>query len=185
MGRSLGLISEEIAFAIPVLKIGVSDWQSKKDKLLSCVDWTDESCFHDHHFTDFWKNTDINSHPYIKEFCHILHNEISQIASSLHRNVNVRELWAQRYIENQSMAPHNHGALGFSAILYAEYDASVHSGTMFYSPFGSFDLGQTEVFEPTVEEGDIIVFPSMLMHSTMPFNSAKQRTIFSFNLTVL
>lgn len=179
------MIKEDFAFAIPILKLKVSDWENKKPKLLDAVNWENEHCYTQHYFSDFFANMECEEHPYLLLFDFLLNDEINKVEKHIGRGLQITELWAQRYAETQAMPTHNHGAHGFSAIVYAEYDEEVHTPTVFYSPFGNFLDGQITVYEPEVTEGDMVVFPSMLLHSSMPFIANKNRTIFSFNMRLL
>ena len=179
------MIQEDFAFVIPVIKLRVKDWDDKKQRILNLVDWDDPECLSQHYFSDFCKNMSLGKHPYLEPFDFFISDELDKVAQHLGRDVKITELWAQRYKESQAMPTHNHGAHGFSAILYAEYDKEEHTPTVFYSPFGNFVDGQITVYEPEVEEGDLIVFPSMLLHSSMPFISSHNRSIFSFNMSLI
>ena len=176
------MIKEENAFAIPIVKIRVKNWSEKKSQILDLVDWNDQECVFPHYYTDFFKNMQSETHPYMSTFDDILTPEINAFVQRVGRGVSVTELWAQRYCKSQSMPTHNHGSHGFSAVLYVEYDPEVHTPTVFYSPFGNFYDGQVTVYEPDVSEGDMVIFPSMLLHSSMPCEAKKNRTIFSFNM---
>ena len=81
-------------------------------------------------------------------------------------------------------AVHNHGPGGFSSVCFIEYDKHNHKPTTFISSFGNYITGELERYQPDVEEGDIIFFPSNLLHYA-PTNLSKiTRTIISFNLDI-
>ncbi len=167
------------AFSIPVITVQVSEWATKKPQLLALVDWDDESCKKTDQFTDYYRHGD--RPPYLNDFFDTLRHEVEIVAQIVRASLSVTSLWAQRYTRSQYMGPHNHGAVGYSAVLYAEYDPDAHTGTQFISPFNNFTNGQSMTYTPKVKEGDLIVFPSALLHSALPNESKKQRTIFSFN----
>ncbi len=50
------------------------------------------------------------------------------------------------------------------------------------SPFTEFSSGDHMDFTPDVKEGDIIFFPSQLLHYANPNTSDKERVIVSFNM---
>ena len=76
---------------------------------------------------------------------------------------------------------HNHGALGYSAIFYAQLEDD-HSPTSFFSPFLDFIEGNVIEYVPEVNEGDIIFFPSCLTHQCRVVQSSTERIVFSFNI---
>ena len=176
------MIEQDLAFAIPIMKISISDWSTKKNQFFEMVDWEDSECRYECYYTDFYKNLDTAEHPYRNKFCLALSEELKIIQNHIQHDVFMDEVWAQQYDKNHFMPPHNHGAIGLSAILYADFDDSVHPPTSFYSPFGNFTSGQIDVYEPKVKEGDLIIFPSMLIHAAVPFTKKTKRTIFAFNL---
>ena len=79
------------------------------------------------------------------------------------------------------MGPHTHGVIGWSGVLYVEFDKYEHSPTEFQGPLHDVNNGQQLEYKPEVEEGDIIIFPSCLTHWVSPNQSKKRRTIMSFN----
>ena len=168
-------ITENHPFYVPFYTIKINNWLDKKIKLLNLVDWSDKSCLTNEHFTDYHKYKKGNA-PYFSAFFDIIKDDLKGF-----NNLEVRTLWAQRYNEQQHMNVHTHGVLGFSAVLYAEFDKKEHKATTFYAPFPNFIDGTCMNYTPQVEEGDLLMFPSALMHAATPNISTKQRTIFSFN----
>ena len=55
-------------------------------------------------------------------------------------------------------------------------------GTRFICPFNDSVDGSNIDYVPKVKEGDIIFFPSFLMHQSTPTIDDTERIIFSFNL---
>lgn len=90
--------------------------------------------------------------------------------------------WFQKQEENMHHIVHNHGSIGFSSVCYIEYNREKHSPTVFLSPHGEFTSGNTTYFQPEIEEGDIVFFPSFLNHFAPLNTSEGDRIIFSFNL---
>ena len=58
-----------------------------------------------------------------------------------------------------------------------------HQPTIFISPFND-PLGNLIEYAPDVDEGDIIIFPSMLTHYVLPNKSSDIRIILSFNVNI-
>ena len=164
-------------FWVPFWKIKVNGWLSKKYKLLSLVDWNNTECKRDSHFTDYFLETS-----YAKSFADLIIEELTSFSTDLQRTINIKEVWAQRYTGSHYMSPHTHGNHGFSGILYTEFNPEVHKPTSFYGPFKGFTDGMDLEHTPEVEEGDMIIFPSSIVHYVEPSDNEEQRTIFSWNM---
>ena len=91
------------------------------------------------------------------------------------------DIWFQKYYENQFHSPHNHGAIGYSSVLYINFDKRIHKATRFLPPFNDPDGNHIE-FAPDVDEGSFIFFPSYLYHYTLPNKSDTIRIIMSMNI---
>ena len=95
----------------------------------------------------------------------------------------VSRVWTQRYSKGDYHPPHDHGPEGFACVFYAQLDPEVHLPTEFIQPWiphtGNRDMESPD----NVVEGDLVIFPSNLMHMAPPHMSDKYRTIISFNLT--
>ena len=77
---------------------------------------------------------------------------------------------------------HNHGATGFSAVMYIEYDEEEHTPTQFVSPFDNV-IGWVDIYSPRdIRSGSVIFFPSFVHHYTLPCDSDKERLILSWNM---
>lgn len=168
-------------FRVPIYTIKCSDWETKKQKLLGLVDFEDPECMLKEQYSDYHKYKDHS--PYKEQFIEIIKDELIAFSKTVQTDILVRALWCQRYAKSEFMGVHNHGALGYSAVLYAEFTGG-HSATQFYAPFNNFIKGSLIDYVPEVEEGDLIVFPSALAHSATPNKSSDYRTIFSFNMTL-
>ena len=64
-----------------------------------------------------------------------------------------------------SHSVYNHGQLGYSAACYVTYNPEKHTPTQFIAPFCHPINGDILQYEPPdIEEGDLIFFPSYLLH---------------------
>lgn len=161
-----------IAFSVPIFKYNVQNWNVKKIKLLELFD----------SFQHKVVGNVITSPLDIKT--NILSKEIELFEKDVGFNLISSEVWFQKYESNMNHAVHNHGPTGFSSVCFIEYDKHNHNPTTFISPFGNYITGELERYQPDVEEGDIIFFPSNLLHYA-PTNLSKiTRTIISFNLDI-
>ena len=91
------------------------------------------------------------------------------------------EIWFQKYYENQFHTPHTHGTIGYSSVLYINFDKRIHKGTRFLAPFNNPEGNEIE-FAPDVDEGSFIFFPSYLNHYALPNKSDAIRIIMSMNI---
>jgi hypothetical protein len=161
-----------IAFSIPIFKYKVQNWSTKKKQLL-----------------DLFNNLDhrvvvnvITSPIDIKT--NILMEEVKLFEKDIGFNLTSTQVWFQKYENNMDHTVHNHGPMGFSSVCFIEYSKIFHKPTTFVSPFGNYITGELERYEPDVEEGDIIFFPSNLLHYAPTNLSKLTRTIMSFNLII-
>ena len=111
--------------------------------------------------------------PYLKQF----------LKRADYKFTEVSRVWTQRYSKGDYHAPHDHGPEGFACVFYAQLDPEIHLPTEFIQPWiphtGNRDMESPD----NVVEGDLVIFPSNLMHMAPPHMSDKYRTIISFNLT--
>ena len=164
-------------FNIKSYQYKLNNWDNKKQKLNEIIEKID--FYQDKNsnlLTDYGSNNN-----YEADVIQILKEDIIKffIEANLY-NPFVSSLWFQQYNNEQCHLTHNHGALGYSSVLYINYDAKHHTATRFLSPFYSV-TGETITYVPEVEEGTLLVFPSMINHYTLPNQSQKTRTILSIN----
>lgn len=99
-------------------------------------------------------------------------------------SMNIKEMWFQSTTNAQHHEAHIHGARGgvrLSFVWYIEFDPTVHRSTTFYCPFRDPMTGKLIKSDIPVDEGDLIVFPSSIVHEQLPSYSSVRRTIISFN----
>ncbi len=159
-----------IAFSVPIFKYKVKNWEIKKKKLLDLFN----NLHHKVVGNVITSPIDIKTN--------ILLEEIKVFENEIQLNFYSTEVWFQKYEHNMNHAVHTHGPMGFSSVCFIEYDKNLHKPTTFISPFANYITGELERYEPDVEEGDVIFFPSNLLHYAPVNLSDKIRTIMSFNL---
>ena len=170
-------------FATPVLRISCARWDEKKPTLLSLVDWDDPDYRNATHISDYHHNMQSGC-SYTQSFCNLMYEELDAVLSHFHiEELQIGNLWGQRYFGADYMPAHTHGAVGLSAVLYVDFDKGSHAGTRFMSPIHNY-MGVMMYHEMSVQEGDLVVFPSYLMHDAPASGSDAPRTIFSFNSRV-
>lgn len=164
-------------FHIKLFKYKLDNWNFKKQKLNEIINKI-----------EFYKDknsnllTNYGSNNYEPDVIQILKDDIIKffIEAKLY-NPYISSLWFQQYNKEQCHTTHNHGALGYSSVLYINYKKDEHTATRFLSPYYSI-TGETITYIPEVEEGTILFFPSMINHYTLPNNSNLTRSILSINI---
>ena len=98
------------------------------------------------------------------------------------RSLEILDMWYQTEEYGGSHGLHNHGNNGWSSVIYVDFNPQVHTATRFFSPFNNAWNGELVESIPQVEEGDMIVFPSMIAHEALPNQSRIPRTAISYNI---
>ena len=162
---------------IPFYHYKVNNWKEKKEQLLDFASNLSFKYFD--HISDLHTTYgDQTSSEALK----IIDDELIKFTNEVKFSGEmVAEIWFQKYYENQFHSPHNHGAIGYSSVLYINFDKRIHVGTRFLAPFNDPDGNHIE-FVPDVDEGSLIFFPSYLYHYTLPNKSDTIRIIMSMNL---
>ena len=171
-------------FSIPFVHLQVDDWEEKKPVILETVsqcDFTRKSDeFVDH---DFYRPP--SAYPYWGDVKDLLLSTFAKFADIIGDDIHVKSYWTERAKRGDTHLVHNHGALGYSSVLYVDYDENEHTPTRLIAPYLSFEQGSQITFDPPdVTSGSIIFFPSQLLHYTLPNNSDKERVIMSFNIGI-
>ena len=162
---------------IPFYHYKVNNWREKKEQLLDFVS-TLSFKFKDQIADLYTTYGDQTSSIPLK----ILEDDIVKFTTEVKYSGEMdADIWFQKYYENQFHSPHNHGAIGYSAVLYINFDKRIHEGTRFLAPFNDPDGNHIE-FVPDVDEGSLIFFPSYLYHYTLPNKSDTIRIVMSVNL---
>jgi len=108
----------------------------------------------------------------------------------------IDEIWMNAYEQSQFQESHSHLPGFFSGIHYLVFDPEEHVSTTFQNPQdaihsfmfdadfmdGNLNEHLKENYCPSVEEGDIILFPSQLRHFVGKNDSKKLRMTISFNI---
>ena len=162
---------------IPFYHYKINNWREKKEQLLDFVS-TLSFKFKDQIADLYTTYGDQTSSIPLK----ILEDDIVKFTTEVKYSGEMdADIWFQKYYENQFHSPHNHGAIGYSAVLYINFDKRIHEGTRFLAPFNDPDGNHIE-FVPDVDEGSLIFFPSYLYHYTLPNKSDTIRIVMSVNL---
>ena len=188
-------------FQINIHKYSVTNWEEKKPKLLQLLDFSSDDVLQSEVsvHTDYY--TQRGNPSYFDEWINILKDDFNNIFNQGHIIAPVPDncgddrehllctpkeqqwqLWSQSYNEGQYHSVHNHGIGFISCCLYVEFDKTVHKATKFYSPFLDPMTGFSQESIPEVDEGDILLFPSTLLHEATINTSNVKRTVMAFNI---
>lgn len=174
-------------FEIPTMIFHLGNWKEKKKKLVDLFlqqkmeesndyGWDNVSTSY-HGFIETRDNTLLQSVSNIfkKEFDYL--RSISDIP-----NLNLQEVWYQKYSNTHEHTVHNHGPVGFSFVCYIDFNETLHGTTTFVSPFNNFLTGDALFHTPEIKEGTMIFFPSVLLHYAPQNKSNVDRLIISGNM---
>jgi len=175
-------IRYENIFPIPFFQHQIKDWGRKKQELLDLYksvtsnisDEDDTVC------SDYYRD----SSSYWDKIEPILKEDLDLFSSYTKTSYKQNGHWFEKSSFGMHHEIHNHGAIGYSAVCFIEYDESIHTPTKFVSPFNDFFNGNSLTHIPeNITSGSLIFFPSSIHHYTSPNTSEKERIVLSFNLT--
>jgi len=89
----------------------------------------------------------------------------------------IEDMWYQRYCYvGDKHGWHVHGG-SFTGVYYLKYDNERPTATQLIQPYG-----QDKRIMLIVEEGDVIIFPSYMIHKSPPLVRDDEKIIISFNI---
>lgn len=125
------------------------------------------------HRLDWKQSTNVNR-PWVQTFLPYLESHIHLLLEQfMYKEWNIAELWFQQYTTGNTHGWHSHGS-NFTAVYYLELPDDSPK-TQLVQPFTN------KIFDADVKEGDIIVFPSYVVHRAPVVESNTRKTIISFN----
>ena len=174
-------------FSVPIIRTQIKPWETIKEQILDIVERSEFKldCYDGGFQTDYYNDDNTVGSDYHDEVYEILKPYITSITQQCFNYSSPEKpstMWSQKYTSNTEHTVHNHGNRGFSFILYLKFNPEVHKPTRFLSPFGDFFTGSVNHFDPQVQEGDLIAFPSNILHTSQRQNTDEERMILSFNL---
>ena len=112
---------------------------------------------------------------YGQDICNFLADQAIALG---YTKVQVSRLWYQQYGKNQTHGWHQH-ARNYTGVYYLEYPEGAEPTQFLFTE----DLHKT--FSIKVKEGDIILFPSYVIHRSAPLQTDERKTIISWNMDLL
>lgn len=122
-----------------------------------------------------WHSAKDFDRPWVKEFMTFLEPNLKEMAfNSGFENYRIHEIWFQQYDTNGSHGWHTHSS-NFTGVFYLDLpDGSPK--TELVDP-----LSLNRINVPDIQQNDIIIFPSFVVHRAPKNNGDKTKTIISFN----
>jgi hypothetical protein len=170
-----------IEFEIPFYKFSCKDWPTKKEKLKHLIEKNQHSFNNNDSISSV--ETTYFSVNFKEEMSSIIKDEINEFKKKSKLNVECKDAWFQVYNFMDNHTTHNHG-FGYSGVLFINFLKGIHQPTHFLAPFNNSINGGIEMFIPDVEEGDILFFPSTVLHYAPSNRSQISRIIASMNFFV-
>jgi hypothetical protein len=177
-----------IMFCVPLYRYEVPDWINKKKSIKNVLSKfpLDNPLIEGSPHQDFIKYN--GSPPYKDSLLHELDDAINLFSKEIKLNreeLLIENIWNQRYEKYEGHGLHNHASHHYSSILYLDFDSLEHKPTKFYAPFENLITGDHMSYsEDRTKEGDIVFFPSRLLHEVPISYSNKPRSIISFNIDI-
>jgi len=179
----------EVMFSIPLIHYKIENWEYNKKRILDALPSEDgdkgkkHPTYNQDKLTTDWatwqSNTDVLP-PYAPVLIDIIKPYLKKFVGDI--PISFTDMWYQKYYNGSHHNTHNHGALGWSSVVYVEFDPAVHVATRLLSPFGNHIDGTVMEYIPKIEEGDMIIFPSSIFHDSGVQWADKRRTIISYNM---
>ena len=168
----------EPMFAVPIFHLYAEDWDRKKE-LLQALSSHQEFKKEEGEYvaSDFrakkveWTKIEL-----------VIRDELEKFKKQVNLPLQVDAYWFEKGGKGDQHLIHNHGATGFSAVMYIDYDEEEHTPTQFVSPFNNV-IGWVDVYSPSdIRSGSVIFFPAYVHHYTLPAESEKERLVLSWNM---
>ena len=164
--------TKDYPFKILFRHYSLENWVEKKEALMKVLPLDKYTDFHDDH----------GMPSYMPVVSKCINDEMRDFSQTYPCPTMVTSIWYELSKTGDYHGPHNHGATGYSAILYVDYDPEEHEATKFHCPFLEPATGRNLEYQPSIKEGDLIIFPSYILHEGPINESKKNRLIVSFNI---
>jgi len=126
-----------------------------------------------------WPLSNDFSRPWVKKYGPMIKDFLTkQVLELGYRKIDISRLWYQQYKQNQTHGWHHH-ARNYTGAYYVEFPKGSEPTQLLFAE----NLDKT--FSVRAKEGDMILFPSYLIHRSPPIKNNKRKTIISWNLDLL
>ncbi len=123
-----------------------------------------------------WNRSQNFQRPWVEMIYKDLHKHFLKYANHMgFKDCNINELWFQQYDKKATHSWHTHGH-NYTGVYYVNYNK---------------DCAKTRIIDPITketkdidaDEGDIVIFPSIIVHRSLVQNIDFLKTIISFNIS--
>tara|TARA_B100001063_G_C16759988_1_gene555417 strand:+ start:148 stop:678 length:531 start_codon:yes stop_codon:yes gene_type:complete len=168
-------------FEIPLIRVASSDWKRKKKEIRKHINYRNikrknNAPFLTDRFSDNF---------YTNEFSQIFKDELNVFLEKIKKiELKITSMWSVSYWQGDYHPTHNHGGIGYSAILHYDHNPRLHDSAYFISPLPDPLTGDTAWRKFGANEGDFYFFPSSILHFTTPNKSPIIRRSIGFDIIV-
>lgn len=137
-----------------------------------------DNYFRDDIFRLDWNRKEDWNRAWVQKFLPLLHKNIDQMIHEIgFESHTVLFLWFQQYLNNGTHGWHTHGD-NYTGVYYLELPESTPA-TEYCNPVNMDDVNKFDI-----QEGDIVLFPSFIVHRAPKNLSKERKTIISFNINL-
>ncbi len=167
---------KRIRLCQPVYKLNIPEHTFIKDVLLLLFEKTKSYSSRIDNISSLdWEDASNFDREWVSVFLPFWDQQVKKVIQDIGcDSYSLQDIWFQQYTDNGGHGWHTHRG-NFTGVYYLELDVKSPS-TEIIDPFSK------RKFCAKVKEGDIIFFPSFLMHQSTPTIDDTERIIFSFNL---
>lgn len=168
---------------LPILVTKFKQHTELKDRLLEAIKFSPGMALNTE--SDNISKTDWNldpsvARPYLEIFTTPLVDHLKEAYLPFNSTgFQIHNFWFQQYKENSTHDWHVHQAAQYTNIYYLELPSRALR-TQILNP-----MNLNEVIEIEAEEGDIVTLPASVFHRSPPVKGNVQKTIISFNTSLL
>ena len=182
-------MKEATLFSLPIWTKKVDDFQTKKKQLVDEFDKFKDVKEKSHPFMTN-RNVNIPNHDSrlvrIDRFSVIMEEELGELYRIVRKkwgatNIWFEDVWSVTYTTNQYQNTHNHGSTGLTGILVLD-NPDDGPNLKIYQPWNSWVSDKNECVNIKLKEGEMIVFPSFIYHSSEPNKSNKIKRVISWDM---
>tara|TARA_R110002096_G_scaffold391389_1_gene586270 strand:- start:321 stop:863 length:543 start_codon:yes stop_codon:yes gene_type:complete len=124
-----------------------------------------------------WQESNDTTREYGVKFVDILQPYLTEVATQLFaEKFIINNMWYQQYAKNSKHQWHYHGQTSWSAVYFLELPHNNLATQILDIPHNKM------VYEKTIEEGDLFIFPASLLHRSPENLTNDLKSIISFNL---
>ena len=121
-----------------------------------------------------WGNANDYERPWVKKLLPYFMKEMKTMTNFAgYNDLELFEIWFQQYGKNSTHGWHIHGR-NYTGVYYLQFDGSAKT-----------QIWNNEIINLNCEEGDIVMFPSFMIHRAPPVQNDNTKTIISFNIEFL